>query len=202
MKKITYSEAGRLGAIKSAATNALKKQKRINDYNLEPSICKHCNRTLEYNSRHKKFCNSSCSATFNNLKRIQKPIKWTCLNCDTAYTDKNRKYCNIHCQHEHAYKQKINNWLSHNVPIGKGQIKKYLKETVGYQCSVCNLSEWNNKPIVLELEHKDGNSENNLLDNVCLICPNCHSQTSTFKGRNKGNGRHFRRIRYSVGKSY
>ena len=54
----------------------------------------------------------------------------------------------------------------------------------------------------MELEHKDGNSSNNSLDNVCLLCPNCHSQTDTYKNKNKGNGRHYRRLRYSEGKSY
>lgn len=60
----------------------------------------------------------------------------------------------------------------------------------------------NGKDIVLELEHKDGNSQNNSKENVCLICPNCHSQTPTYKGKNKGNGRHSRRKRYAEGKSY
>jgi predicted HNH restriction endonuclease len=55
---------------------------------------------------------------------------------------------------------------------------------------------------VLELEHKDGNGENNDLKNICLLCPNCHSQTATYKNKNKGNGRHYRRKRYSEGKSY
>ena len=55
---------------------------------------------------------------------------------------------------------------------------------------------------MLELEHKNGNSNDNSLENVCLVCPNCHSQTPTYKGRNKGNGRYMRRERYRDGKSY
>jgi heterodisulfide reductase subunit B len=81
-------------------------------------------------------------------------------------------------------------------------IKRWLSETFGKKCSVCGIEEWNKKDIVFELEHKDGNSENNSKDNVCLICPNCHSQTDTYKGKNKGNGRHSRRQRYTEGKSY
>lgn len=56
--------------------------------------------------------------------------------------------------------------------------------------------------IPLEVEHKDGNSENNSLINLCLLCPNCHAQTPTYKSKNKGNGRHSRRQRYKDGKSY
>jgi len=72
----------------------------------------------------------------------------------------------------------------------------------GYKCDVCSLSSWNGKEVVLEVEHRDGNSENCSPDNVCLICPNCHSQTKTYKGKNRGNGRHYRRMRYAEGKSY
>lgn len=202
MKKLTRSESGKLGAISSAATKLLEKQKRINTYNLQPNKCVHCNTVIDYAVRHNKFCNSSCSATFNNLNRIQKSIIWSCLNCKNKHTKRNGKYCNLKCQHEYEYKQRINNWLQYGTDIGKNTIKKYLSDTFGYKCSVCNISEWNNKSIVLELEHKDGNSKNNVLNNLCLICPNCHSQTDTFKGKNKGNGRHLRRLRYNAGQSY
>jgi hypothetical protein len=40
------------------------------------------------------------------------------------------------------------------------------------------------------------------LDNLRLICPNCHAQTQTYKNKNKGRGRHYRRERYAKGKSY
>lgn len=43
--------------------------------------------------------------------------------------------------------------------------------------------------VPIQLEHIDGNSENNSLDNLKLLCPNCHSLTSTYGALNKGNGR-------------
>jgi len=66
----------------------------------------------------------------------------------------------------------------------------------------CGITEWNGKEIVLELEHIDGNSLNNTEENLSLLCPNCHSQTDTYKGKNKGSGRHYRKVRYQKGKSY
>jgi len=54
-----------------------------------------------------------------------------------------------------------------------------------YKCYSCNLTEWLNNPIPLELEHIDGNSSNNKLDNLTLLCPNCHSLTPTFRRKNK-----------------
>jgi 5-methylcytosine-specific restriction endonuclease McrA len=54
-----------------------------------------------------------------------------------------------------------------------------------YRCAECpNDGVWNGKKLQLQLEHKDGISNNHELVNLCFLCPNCHSQTSTFCGRN------------------
>lgn len=53
------------------------------------------------------------------------------------------------------------------------------------KCSCCGISEWNNKPITMQLDHIDGNSKNHLLENLRMLCPNCHSQTDTWCGKNK-----------------
>jgi hypothetical protein len=57
----------------------------------------------------------------------------------------------------------------------------YLKN----ECSICGISEWNGKPLPLELDHIDGNPTNHNIKNLRMICPNCHSQTKTFRGKNK-----------------
>lgn len=59
----------------------------------------------------------------------------------------------------------------------------------GHKCESCGLSEWMGKKITLEVHHIDGNSLNNELDNLQLLCPNCHSMTDNWKGRGiKKNG--------------
>ncbi|WP_207206678.1 HNH endonuclease [Nocardioides ganghwensis] len=52
------------------------------------------------------------------------------------------------------------------------------------------------------LDHIDGDSSNNRRENLRLVCPNCDSQLETYKARNRGKGRAWRRQRYAEGKSY
>lgn len=49
-----------------------------------------------------------------------------------------------------------------------------------YKCYICGLHSWRHKRIVLEIEHKDGDFQNDRSENIEFICPNCHSQTETF----------------------
>ncbi len=51
-------------------------------------------------------------------------------------------------------------------------------------CECCGITEWNNKPISFELDHVNGDRFDNSLENLRVLCPNCHSQTYTFRGRN------------------
>ena len=63
-------------------------------------------------------------------------------------------------------------------------IEAGLKEN---KCETCGISSWNDQPICIELHHIDGASTNHRLENLMMVCPNCHSQTKTFryKKRNK-----------------
>lgn len=51
------------------------------------------------------------------------------------------------------------------------------------KCNSCQISEWQGQKLTLELEHKDGNTQNNSRENLECLCPNCHSLTSTWRGR-------------------
>lgn len=53
-----------------------------------------------------------------------------------------------------------------------------------YKCAICGITEWNNKPLVLQLDHINGDNRDNRLENLRLLCPNCHSQTETFCRKN------------------
>lgn len=58
---------------------------------------------------------------------------------------------------------------------------------IAYECSICFMSSWLDKPLNLEIDHIDGCHSNNEISNLRFLCPNCHSQTETFKGKNIKN---------------
>ena len=56
------------------------------------------------------------------------------------------------------------------------------------KCESCELTEWRGAPIALELHHLNGRRKDHRLENLQMLCPNCHSQTPTFRAKNKGKG--------------
>jgi len=84
-------------------------------------------------------------------------------------------------------KRPIEDYLSNKQTITSHKLRKRLisDKIFPNECSRCHLSIWLGQPISLELEHKDGNHQNNNLDNLEILCPNCHSQTPTYRKRKK-----------------
>lgn len=69
--------------------------------------------------------------------------------------------------------------------LGMENRRRRVLEEQSYCCNKCGISQWQGLPISLELEHKDGNNQNNDRTNLECLCPNCHSITDTWRGRNK-----------------
>ena len=162
--------------------------------------CKNCNNKFKTLKSNKGiFCSQKCSAIFNNKKR--KKYNNLCLYCGNKCH--NKIYCNIKCKQKYN-ERKIFNEIENNKFSRKYNstesrwYKKYLIYKYGEKCMKCGWKERNltSGNIPIELEHKDGNSNNNNLNNLELLCPNCHSLTPTYKGLNIGNGRYYRKIRY------
>lgn len=61
-------------------------------------------------------------------------------------------------------------------------IRNKLKE---YKCERCNLTQWLEEKIPLEFHHIDGDRLNNVLENIALLCPNCHALTENYRSKNQ-----------------
>ena len=115
-----------------------------------------------------------------NYHTIKQKIKTLHLNC-SHFTGRSSNKGKVF-----GPKRPIEDYLTNKNTIQSHKLRlRLIKE--GYfehKCYTCFNSKWNNLPIPLELEHKDGNHSNNSLNNLTLLCPNCHAQTSTYRGRN------------------
>jgi hypothetical protein len=84
-------------------------------------------------------------------------------------------------------RRSLSEHLTNKHPIQSYKLKlKLLKEGIKlHRCESCNLTEWLGHPIPLELDHINGNNQDNSLSNLRLLCPNCHSFTPTYRGKKR-----------------
>jgi hypothetical protein len=80
----------------------------------------------------------------------------------------------------------LNEILSKNIHYQSYKLKKRLIAAgiKKHQCEECGIIEWNGKPAPIELDHINGVRTDNRLENLRILCPNCHAQTKTYRGRN------------------
>jgi hypothetical protein len=102
----------------------------------------------------------------------------------------------LNCSTKHFTQAKNSNYHHHSLDTILVKHSKYaniasLKRRIlkagllEYKCSVCGLTEWRGMPISLQLDHINGEHDDHRLENLRLLCPNCHAQTETFAGKNK-----------------
>ncbi len=200
------SEAGKIGYIKTRqqleAASARRRQEAKARHNASLSSCGFCGEMIAYEKRRNKFCNRSCAARFNNrgVTRHSNSVgNVLCRRCGQPISKSGRIFCGLRCANARladATERKLAGDVT-GAPVSATATRRYLLKTRGEFCELCGWSE--HHPVTghvpLEVDHVDGNANNNHLANLRLICPNCHSLTPTFRALNKGNGREHRRKR-------
>ncbi len=193
------SEWGKLGSIKSHITQKRLREEKIELYFKNPNKCMICGKNLSYEKRKNKFCSNSCSAIKSNMSR---KVRKFCLNCSKELKHGWYKCCSKKCDKDLKWKIKFEKIKKFGIELSLSErcksltAKRFLKETRGEKCSICQGTEWMNKPIPLLLDHISGNPSDWSWENLRLVCGNCNMQLPTFAGRNKGHGRAYRRETY------
>ncbi|MBC7809691.1 MAG: HNH endonuclease [Burkholderiales bacterium] len=107
------------------------------------------------------------------------------------------KYCS-ECANSYSYKRVFELEAAKTDQLRR----KIVIEQRGHRCERCGNEEWMGAPIPLEIDHISGDTDDNSAESLRMLCPNCHAQTETYKGANKGKSRkrqQMRRKRYADG---
>jgi hypothetical protein len=177
-------------------------ERRIKDLNLDISHWKNVNKNKTYPERRKKI-DAFDDEMFTTL--LQNSKNWTdfvrkcgfksCNGITISHLLKRINQLGLNTKHfdgpmksDHIFV--VDSQYRYNNLIKKKLVRDFDRP---YECSVCKNEHftnrdgvllWRNQEIILELEHKNGINTDNRIDNLTFLCPNCHSQTSTFKGKN------------------
>lgn len=171
--------------------------------------CKNCGKEAKIN---RIFCSRRCSLLFNRsfakLDSCNKRYNWELVQLDMNSNISNNKICKkygftrstfekalrtgrIHTDVMQVSTMSFSQYCQHiegrlaNSNIRWQLKKKLLKEGIIKECcAICGIIKWNGKKICFDLDHIDGDGYNNAQINLRLLCPNCHSQTETWRGRN------------------
>jgi predicted transcriptional regulator len=160
------------------------------------TISYHCNKENlgnPINKKDKKNIKEDNSIDCKKIETKPKQKELTkCLNCGNLVKN---KFCSIKCFAEHKHKCSYDDYLKNNEKYCSGNytpksFKDFFIKEQNNKCKICEIEpEWMGKKLVFIIDHIDGDASNNKRENIRLICPNCDSQTDTFKSKTKKSKR-------------
>lgn len=133
------------------------------------------------------YCSKKCSASIVNKMKIKQ--RSNCPNCGKIIQNLKSKFCCRECAFEYSHKNRTLERFNKGLIKTRGTLSIILIKLRGNKCEICSNENWLGEPIKLQVHHIDGNPSNDMPLNLQLVCPNCHSFTDSYGGKNKGNGR-------------
>lgn len=162
--------------------------------------------TVKIPSDKKKYCSRSCAATVNNKSHPKRTVEGVCKMCESPIPN-SRTYCDDHMSKQfslHAIIDGIRytpeealelwkdgSWVGGSERKLSAVVRRYILSKFNYSCSVCGFDEKHptDGGHIVEIDHINGVGSDHREVNLTVLCPNHHTMTPTFRGRNRGNGR-------------
>lgn len=159
-------------------------------------VCENCEQEHDGKYGSGRFCDNKCARGFSTKakrkeisEKVSKSLKGKSVGAAKNGYDKKKWYASCLITWQKNKELRKENTPFHEWPLAT--IREHIFEEQKGCCNKCGLDKWLDELITLELEHKDGDNKNNTQENLEFLCPNCHSMTVTWRGRNK-NGQNKR----------
>ena len=163
------------------------------------NLCEYgCGQEVQYKLKNGKGCCSkfSCSCPKlkekNSLSIKQAHIDGRCKNGfkgKEGWSKNLNNTIDIRLNKRSVYTEENKQYIIDSLKLGTCKNYKtaiFKLNLLEYVCDICKIKNvWNNSPLQLQIDHKNGNHHDNRLENLRFLCPNCHSQTDTFRGRKR-----------------
>jgi hypothetical protein len=175
----------------------IRKEQKYN----EIRICKKCGKEFSTKKGLIDFCSMACRNTRERSNETKKKISDSMktsqkgmqsiknlheINSERFAKVKYDREQDIEAYNNKKKQERAERFMNKNFgDLGIDAKRARIMHEQGYRCHKCGLAEWFDEPIALEVEHIDGEHSNNKRENLIALCPNCHSLTTTWRGRNK-----------------
>jgi len=150
-------------------------------------ICENCGKEHDGSYKSKRFCSRYCLKVYPTKSKRDEINKKVSNKLKGKFLFNKNDFSLIHQKSVETKKinfqkkTKETEWNN----LSQSSKRRILLEEQQNCCKICKINLWNNKPIKLHLDHIDGNRYNEIKANLRLVCPNCHSQTETYCGKNQ-----------------
>ena len=150
--------------------------------------CENCNNEHNGSYGSGRFCSLECAKSFSTKAKrseINSAVSEKLLGRNTNIHLSKEKWKEINDKRKKTEKERLLK-ADYNT-LGEETLRKRIIIEQDEKCNKCKLSEWLGEKLIFEIEHIDGNHSNNERKYLEALCPNCHSLTPTWRGRNKNN---------------